>query len=283
MRRPLLLCLCLLLSACGDPQHEVAAKVNRESISTQQLELLLKRQPGLRPEQREEAGRQLLERLIDQELAVQAAEQLQLDREPGIQLQLDAARREVLARAYAERLSAEQAPPSAQEVERFYGEQPQLFAERRLYRLQELIIEVEAAQRAALREQLGRAANLGEFIEQLKAENRRVGVSQSLRTPEQLPPATLNAVLNLQDGQHVVTETPGGLLVLLRAGSQPAPLELAQARPLIEQMLLTRRRAERLQGELRRLREAARIEYRGRFAAPAPASAPASSAASTPL
>lgn len=285
MRRTLPLCLSLLLlSACGERHGEVAAQVNRETISAQQLELLLKRQPGLKPEQADALGRQLLERLIDQELAVQAAEQLQLDREPAVQLQLDAARREVLARIYAERLAAELSPPSAQEIERFYGEQPQFFAERRIYRLQELLIEAEPAQRAALREQLGRAKNLGEFIEQLRAENRRVGINQSLRTPEQLPPATLSAVLNLQDGQYTVTETPAALLVLLRAGSQPATLELEQARPLIEQMLLARRRAERLQSELRRLRETARIEYRGRFAAPPPvgaaASAPAGSASS---
>lgn len=93
------------LAACsgGDkdkPASQVAAKVNKEEISVHQINYLLQRQPGLKPEQAESASKTALERLIDQELAVQKAEELKLDRDPRVVQALDAARREILSRFY---------------------------------------------------------------------------------------------------------------------------------------------------------------------------------------
>ncbi|GAB4114513.1 MAG: hypothetical protein Fur0014_17120 [Rubrivivax sp.] len=98
----------LMLAACGDRKDkaasQTAAKVNKEEITVHQINFVLQQQRGLKPEQAEAAGRQVLERLIDQELAVQKADELKLDRDPRVVQQLEAVRREVLARAYAEKV-----------------------------------------------------------------------------------------------------------------------------------------------------------------------------------
>src|SRR5262245_51972762 len=77
----------LLLAGCGpakDGATQVAAKVNKEEISVHQINYALQQQRGLKPEAAEAAGRQLLDKLIDQELARQRGAELKLDRDPRV-------------------------------------------------------------------------------------------------------------------------------------------------------------------------------------------------------
>lgn len=157
-RAPLLLAVvaaATLLVACGgdkgDKASQTAAKVNKEEITVHQINFVLQRRQGLKPEQAEEAGRQVLERLVDQELAVQKAQELKLDRDPRVVQQVEAAKREIIARAYAERIGESVAKPANDEIAKYYAEKPALFKERRIYSLQELNIEAKPEQFEALR------------------------------------------------------------------------------------------------------------------------------------
>ena len=119
------------LVGCGEKKDkaasQTAAKVNKDEITVHQINFVLQQQRGLRPEQAEAAGKQVLERLIDQQLALQKADDLKLDRDPRVVQQLEAAKREVLARAYFEKLSEGAAKPTAEEVEKYYNDKPALF------------------------------------------------------------------------------------------------------------------------------------------------------------
>jgi len=189
LRAPLaLLMLAVLTAACGETKDkapgEVAAIVDRHEIGVRQVEQVLQQQQrGLRPEQAEAAGRQVLERLIDQQLAVQKAGQLKLADEPRVAQALEAARREVLARAYLEKVGEGAATPTPDEVQKFYEERPQLFAQRRVYNLQELVIEARPEQVAALREQLANSRSIAEYVEWLRANDFRFGANQPCVRP----------------------------------------------------------------------------------------------------
>src|SRR4029079_12870670 len=68
-----------LLVGCGDKKKEkaatqTAAKVNKEEITVHTINFLLAQQRALAPEQAASASRAALERLIDQELALQKAD-----------------------------------------------------------------------------------------------------------------------------------------------------------------------------------------------------------------
>jgi EpsD family peptidyl-prolyl cis-trans isomerase len=279
---PLLLGLALLATACGERKDRVvvegAARVNEDEITARQVQALLQQQRGLRPEQEQAAGRQILDRLIDQQLVLQKADELQLERDPQVAQQVEAARREALLRAYVDKVGEAALQPTPEDLRRTYDARPALFAQRRIYSLQEITIEARPEQVAGLREQLAGAKTIGDFLEYLKANDFRFGLGQAVRAAEQLPPATLEAIARLQDGQAIVTPTGGGVLVLVRAGSREQPVTLEQARPAIEQMILAERRRKLVEDDMKSLRAAARIEYLGRFA-PGAASAPAAAAA----
>lgn len=271
----------VLLAACGgdkgDKASQTAAKVNKEEITVHQINFVLQRQPGLKPEQAEAASRQVLERLVDQELAVQKAQEQKLDRDPRVVQQIEAAKREIIARAYVERVGESVAKPTNEEIAKYYNDKPALFKDRRIYSLQELQIEAKPEQFEALRAKLGAAKNLNEFVDFLKANDFRFAGNQAVRAAEQLPLASLDGISRLKDGDSLVSPAANGITVLFLVGSRSQPVDEARARPAIEAFLLNQRKAEVVQKDIKALRDGSKIEYVGKFAQPA-ASAPAAAA-----
>lgn len=273
----------VLLAACGgdkgDKASQTAAKVNKEEITVHQINFVLQRQPGLKPEQAEAASRQVLERLIDQELAVQKAQEQKLDRDPRVVQQIEAAKREIIARAYVERVGESVAKPTNEEIAKYYNDKPALFKDRRIYSLQELQIEAKPEQFEVLRAKLGAAKNLNEFVDFLKANDFRFAGNQAVRAAEQLPLASLDGISRMKDGDSMVSPAANGITVLFLVGSRSQPVDEARARPAIEAFLLNQRKAEVVQKDIKALRDGSKIEYVGKFAQPAPAAASAPAAA----
>ncbi|MBN8507178.1 MAG: EpsD family peptidyl-prolyl cis-trans isomerase [Burkholderiales bacterium] len=276
----------LLLAACGDKKpgqaSQTAVKVNDGEITVHQINFVLQQQRGLKPEQVDAASKQILERLIDQELAVQKAENLKLDRDPRVVQQLEAARREIVARAYLDKAGDAAAKPTREEVAKYYDTMPALFKERRIYNLQELAIEAKPEQVPELKAKLEAAKNINEFVEYLKSADIRFAGSQAVRAAEQLPLASLPTFAAMKDGQALLNQSPTGAQVIVLAGSRAQPVTLEQATPAIEQYLLNERRREILAKDMKALRDTAKIEYVGKFAeaaASAASSAPAASGA----
>ena len=260
----------LLFAGCGEKKdaaaQQAAAKVNKQDITLQQLNFALQQQRGLRPEQTEAASRQILERMIEQELMVQKADDLKLDRDVKVTQQLDAARREVLARAYVEKVGEAAIKPSSDEIKKYYADKPALFSERRIYNLQEIVIEARPEQVEPLRAQLSAARNVNEFLEGMKSAGIRYNANQAVRAAEQLPLANLEAFARMKDGQAVFTPQANGAQVLVLAGSRVQPASEEQARPAIESFLLSERRRKLIEDDVKAMRANAKITYVGKFA-----------------
>jgi EpsD family peptidyl-prolyl cis-trans isomerase len=271
----------LVLAGCGDKKKDkasqTAAKVNKEEITVHQINFVLQQQRGLKPEQAEAASKQILERLIDQELALQKAEELKLDRDPRVVQQIEAAKREIVARAYIEKTGETAAKPTPEAIKAYYDEKPALFKERRIYSIQELSIEATPEQVPELREHLQSAKAISDFVEYLKANNFKFSGNQAVRAAEQLPLNMLDAFAKMKDGQAILAPTPTGAQVIVLAGSRNEPVDEARARPAIEQFLWNDAKRKLLESDLKAMRAAAKIEYVGKFAESA-ASAPAGSA-----
>jgi EpsD family peptidyl-prolyl cis-trans isomerase len=276
----------VLCAACGGdgkgkPASQVAAKVNSEELSVHQVNFRLQRQPGLKPEQTEVAGRQMLERLIDEELAVQKAQELKLDRDPQVVQAIESARREIIARAYQDKTSDAAARPEPDDIRRYYDANPALFKERRVYTLHEITIEAAPAKADELRARLGAAKSLDEFVGYLRTSQLRFASSQAVRAAEQLPLATLPALHKLKDGESLLSPTPTGFQVVSVMSSRSAPIDEAKARPVIEQFLWNENKRRMVQADIKGLRNGAKIEYVGKYAEAA-ASAGGTAAASAP-
>jgi EpsD family peptidyl-prolyl cis-trans isomerase len=273
--------LALLLAACGDRQDkgasQAAARVNKEEITVHQINFVLQQQRGIKPEQVEPASRQILERLIDQQLALQKADEEKLDREPRVVQQIEAAKREIIARAYVEKVGERAPKPTPEEIKQYYDSKPALFSQRRIYNIQEIGVEAKPEQIPALREKLAAVKNIGEFVEYLKANDFKFVGNQAVRAAEQLPLQSLDAFAKLADGQAIIGPAANGVQVIVLAGSRSQPVSEDQARPAIEQFILNERKRKLVEDEVKALRGNAKIEYIGKFVPGA--SSPAASAA----
>lgn len=264
------------LAACGGG-GERAARVNRDEISTDQVTQVLQ-QRHVRPDQADAAGRQVLERLIDQQLVLQKADDLRLADDPAVRLQIELARREVLARAYADKVAQGAARPTEDDMRRYYASRPALFAERRLYSLQELVVESRPDQIGPLRDRIAQAQNMAEVVEYLKSADLRYVANQAVRAAEQLPLQNLDAIARMRDGQVTLVPTATGLTVLMLVSSRQQPVTFEQARSAIESYLINERKRSAVEDDLKALRAAATIEYGAKYAPSASAPAPGAAA-----
>ena len=276
----------LALGACG--QHssgssQVAVKVNKDEITVLQLNQQIARLPNLQQDQRDAATRRVITGLIDQELLVQQALEHKLDRDPEVLGTLEAARRQVLAQAYVQRVLGPQAKPTDQEIKQYYADNPALFGERKLYRLQELTIQGTSEQIKSLEDHQKNVKSLSELAIWLKENKLNFNVESAVRSAEQLPIDRLAQIAKMKDGE--VALFPGGetrASALQVMATQVQPVDDKQAAPPIEQFLTNRKRDQLAQEEIKRLREAAKIEYVGDFAKYSAAAESAAAATAAP-
>lgn len=267
----------LVLTACGERPPEkkaatqVVAKVNGGEISVHQINFVLQRTPNVSAAQAEAAKRQVLEGLIDQELAVQQALESKLERTPNVMQAVETARREILTRAYIEQVVSKVDKPAADDIRKFYGEHPELFANRKIYRLEEIVFATTPESLASVKEQLGRGKPASEVVTSLKARGVEVGGGVAVKPAEQLALELLPQLAQSKDGQPHLIESQGRAAIVTVLGSKAEPLDEAKAQPFIENYLANKQKAELARDAVKQLRDKAKIEYVGEFAAAKPA------------
>lgn len=279
----------LVLGACGDRPPEkkaasqVAAKVNEGEISVHQINFVLQRTPNIPAAKAEAAKRQVLESLIDQELAVQQAMEAKLERTPNVMQAIESARREILARAFIEQKVSKQAKPSADEVRKFYNDHPELFANRKIYRIEEVAFAATPEIIAGIKAQLGTGkASVAEVVGGLKAKGVEVTGGVSVKAAEQLALELLPRLAQAKDGQVQMIENQGRVAFITVLASKSEPMDEIKAQPFIENFINNKQKSEAARSTMKELREKAKIEYVGEFVAPAPAVAAAPAAAPAP-
>jgi EpsD family peptidyl-prolyl cis-trans isomerase len=272
------------ISACsggGDSAKptQVAVKVNKDEITVLQVnEQLARAGSALTPDQLDPATRRIIGSLVNQQLLVQQAVERKLDRDPAVVAALEAARLNILSQAYVQRVIAPQAKPSEQEVRQYYADNPALFAERKAYRLQELTIEATPDQQAMIQGAAAGATSLKRLAEFLHEKKIPFSADSGVRTAEQLPLTHLAQIAKLKPGNVLVYDSGKNRISAIEVlASELQPVDDKRATPVIEQFLSNRKREELAAGELKRLREAAKIDYVGdyaKFAAATPPPAP---------
>jgi EpsD family peptidyl-prolyl cis-trans isomerase len=249
------------------PATQVAAKVNADEITVHQVNAILARNPNLPPAAAPRAKREILTRLVDQQLAMQQAIKLKLDRSPPVVQAIEASRAEILARAYADSITRAQPKPTADEVKKYYAEHPELFAQRRVYSLEEITLRAKEDFGPALREQAAKAKSMKEVAVWLQAQRIPFQPNVGARAAEQVPMEMLSGLQKMKDGDIQVFASAGGFSVIRIAASKGEPVSEDKASSLIQRFLLNRKSGEAVAAEMKALKAGAKIEYLGEFAA----------------
>lgn len=273
------LLLAVAVAGCGggsggtrSADSQVAATVNDSELTVHQVQAVLERQPRLAQGDREgTAAARVLEGLIDQELGAQAARAASLEKDPRVVQRLEAARREILAQAWQESVATSARAATSDEIDRYYEAHPALFAQRRIYVLQESAVEADAAALPALTAQVGEARTLDELSSTL----RRAGLTPATRVvsqaAEDIPLALLERLAPLEPGRSLLVPQGGTARIFTVLQAIKAPVDRRQAQGAIAAFLANQRKGEAVADAMKGLRAKARIGYQGSFAASAPA------------
>lgn len=255
------------------PPSQVVARVNGSDITVHQVQAVLQRQqrPAGAPET---AARRTLEGLVEQELAAQAARAEGLDKDPEVLQMLEVARREVLARAYQDRLAAHAPGTTSDEIDRFYDSQPALFARRRLYVLHEFQFDAAEAELERVMAVAKSARNERELGDRFGAAGLRFRERVFAQAAEDLPAGLLAQLADAEVGQTVVVPQAQLVRVVHVLHATLAPVDRRTASNVVAAYLRAERRRAEVHRGMQTLRDVAKIEFQGNFAAPA---APAAS------
>ena len=266
-----LLCLgaAITMAACSKSDAEsvtqAVAKVNKKEVTELQVQQVLERQRGLKPEQMEAAGQRAVTSLVDQEIVFQKATEMKLDRDPAVVQAIEAAKRELISRAYLERIGDGAPAVTVDEVRTYYDANPGLFKDRRIYNLQDLAIETTPEQRRDVEQQLKTLKSPAELESYLKEHNYRARSERSTVPAENVPLGLLQRLSAVKPGSGIVIPSPSGIRILLVNGTQEAPVTLEQARPAIETYLSNERKRVAIEKEMASLRAGASVTYLGKF------------------
>jgi EpsD family peptidyl-prolyl cis-trans isomerase len=264
-------CLCAALilaaaglSACGNKAGDkkpgqALASVNGEEITVLQLNEELQR-AGVGPAQQEAASKQLLQALIDRQLLQTEAAREKLDRDPKVMQSIERAKALIVAQAYMLKRIGNPPRPTAAELEDYYNKNPQFFANRKQFDMNELVLATKD-----LTPELKAAADAAKSIEEvaawMDAHKIKFGRTQVARSTTDLTPDMSARLLSLPKGQLFFVKEGERSLLISIAEVKDAPVTLETASQQIEQFLVNKRNKESATTELARLRANARIEY----------------------
>jgi EpsD family peptidyl-prolyl cis-trans isomerase len=255
----------LLLGACSeqpaDQPTQVMARVGGTEITALQLEHAAKasRAPAGSAVDR----RQMIDKLVDRELAVQQALARKLDRQPDVMLRLEELRRDVLATAFAEQVAAAAPKPTAQAVQAFHAAHPELFAQRKVYRLREIVVPLPSAQLDEVKARLLKRQPPAEIAAWLAREQARFTQQEVLRAAEQVPIEALRRLHAAAEGETAIFEAPQALYVYQVLGAHPSPLDFKAAEPLIAAHLARQEGERAMRATLQGLRANTAVEITG--------------------
>ncbi|XZG69471.1 EpsD family peptidyl-prolyl cis-trans isomerase [Chitinibacteraceae bacterium HSL-7] len=258
------------LTACGSDDEksetkspsQVVAKVNGTELTVHQLNFLLKGQPQVSDAVKQQA----LDRLIDQEVLVQKAVEMKLDRDPNVLQALEAARRQILSQAVLERqIGTHAAQPNTADVDKFYSDHPALFANRKIYDFQVFVID-QASMSDALRAALDTAHTPEDVVAALGAAGAKFDQKGSRIAAEQLPLPLLDKFAALNVGDIMSLPESGKIALMQLVATADAPVARADADKAIQAYLGNTGKEKAVKDKVAELKSGAKVEYLTRYA-----------------
>jgi len=254
---------------------QVAARVNADEITVHQVNHVLAQRQDITPEFAAQAKRAILDRLINQQLARQKAIEAQLDRSPEVVQAIEAAKTEILARAHVDGINRTLLKPTPLEIQKYYESHPELFAQRRIFSLEEIAFTANAGIVGELGKRVASSRSMKEIADWLQSKGVKFSANRGVRAAEQIPLVILPKMHAMAKGEIQLFEAaPGRFQVIRVVDFLEAPMDQVNAAPRIERFLFNQVSGKAVAREMSEIRKQAKIEYFGEFADGAAASGP---------
>lgn len=276
-----------LLAGChkGAPEGQVAATVNGEEVTLQELNTEIQASNIPPSMDKKVAQQQALQHIIDRKLLLDAARDKKIDKSPEFLAQKQRADELLLAQTYAKQQLAAVPVPTDSDIQKFMTQHPNAFSSREVLQLDQIrfrpnpsdvkklaVIQADHSLDAVAAHLTG----LGIKFDRVKA-----GLDTA-----QVPTDLVNAIEKLPPGEPFVLPTNGIITVNTVIGHQTVQTDPAQARQGAVGAWRQQQFTKLISDQLKSMRDSAKITYQNGFAPPpkksgTPAAATAGAAAPT--
>lgn len=267
----LLSCLALSLALSGCEKKatgQVAAVVNGDEITLQEVNAELGNANIPDAAQKERARGLVVQRLIDKRLLEQQAKAAGIDRDPDFlnrQRQLNQA---LLLDFYGKRAQDTLRVPDKAAIGSFIAAHPTNFAGRTIYSVDQLSFPLPSSPDvlAGMKD----LHTIDAIAQYLSRQDIKFSRGANKIDSAQVPAPMMQRVLALPPGEPFIVPTPQGVVASVVVSKEAAPLPAEQAQPLAVQMMRSQALDAVIQQRLKDARGKAKIDYQPGFT-PAPA------------
>ena len=264
----LMLFVILLLAACDKKSADGSGeaklgqsivRVNDDEITIHQLNLEMQR-ANIQPAQQEVAGKQIAKSLVDRQILVQEAVKSKLDRNPNVMQAIESAKAQILAQAYLESKLPAAAPTEA-EVVAYRTQHPEIFANRKVYVMDEASFVVDAANTQSVQALSQVAKTVEDVTAWLDSHQIKYSRNTAAHAAETVPAELLEKFGKMVVGDLIFINGNGRTLVGRMVEIKDMPISETDAKPLVERILTNEKRKKSAENEMAKLRSVAKIEY----------------------
>lgn len=207
---------CLALGACGmgndkEPTGQVVATVDGEEITLTQLRAELAGVSAPDPKARKAAEQQALQAIINRKIISKAAEEQKLDKTPEFAIEEQRVLENLKASALQKRVVESIPEPTREEASRFMAANPHVFAERKIYSVDQIRIATPRDAKAMAEFKPLKTLEEVEALLKAKGINYQRGVDRIDAVGSN--PKLIDAIANLPPGEVFVV--PSGAVVLI--------------------------------------------------------------------
>lgn len=258
----------LLVAGCGNKDPETAivvVKVDDAEISLRQLNTALAKAKDISPENISHAKLEILNALVNEQLAVNLAMHEKLDQKPEVIGAIQASRNQILARVAMDKILADIPKVSEEDANKYYADHPALFSERRIFTVQEISLARSTAGMNKIRAQVTAAKRMEDIATWLKDNDVEFTMGTSTLPAEQVASEVLPQLLAFREGQIGLFESRDTYTITRLVASRVQAIPSAKAFADIMTMLSNQRAAKAIQQANLDLKAKAKLEYFGEF------------------
>ncbi|NTZ43946.1 hypothetical protein G7A66_12795 [Altererythrobacter sp. SALINAS58] len=266
MKLSLLTCLFALTACEKEATGQVAAVVNGEEITLQEINAELTAMSVPEGANKEMVQKAALQRIIDRRLLAQAAREEGLDKTPEFITRRRQMEDGLLVQILGRNASRATEVPDQAEISAYIRDNPALFSDRAVYTLDRIQFPMPADP-----EQL-KALEDDHSLDAVAGQLRELGI-EFTREPGRLDSAqlgqeTMSKILSLPPGEPFIFPEGGMVTAAVITGKAQQPTSGDQAQTAAVQALRNQGLMDVLQRRLKAARTQAEIEYQDDFAPP---------------
>lgn len=257
---------CIASGCTKKAEGQTVAVVNGEEITVPDLNFALNLAKVPEGTDKDKARSQILQQLVDRRLLAEQAKKEGIDKTPDYLNRERRADEDLLISMLADRRLKTTQLPSDQEIQNYMATHPEMFANREVWSLDQLVFAPPAD--ANVKNQIQDAHSIDQLVTVL--QNNKIAYRRQKNRIDTavVPPELFGKLSTVPPGEPFALSNGTQMIASAVTAKEPQPLTGDDAKPIAAQAIRKSQTATSLESLLKSLKSSAKIEYQPGYGPP---------------